>query len=245
MKLHIIGSSSAGNGYIIESDTEALILETGCKFVEYKKALKFNISKIVGCFSSHVHGDHAKYMSEFVQSGIDTYALQEVLEEKGLLNAGFTHPIKPNAAYRVGSFIVQTFKAIHDVPCVGFVVRHEKLGKLLFVTDSGYVGYKFKGLSHIMVEANYADDILESNMEKGYVPVGMRERLYVTHFEFENTKRFLKNQDLSEVSNIVLIHLSGGNSNEKRFVSEVQELTGIPTVAARPGVVIDISKTPY
>lgn len=245
MKLHVIGSSSSGNGYILETDSEALILETGCKFAEYKKALNFSTRKIVGCVSTHSHGDHSKHLGEFVASGIDSYALQDVFETRKLVGQPFTHPIQENAAYRIGSFVVQTFKAIHDVPCVGFVIRHEELGKMLFVTDSGYVGYRFPGLTHVLVEANYADDILEDKLIAGRVPAGMRERLYTTHFEFENTKRFLKNQDLSAVQNIVLIHLSSGNSDKNRFVSEVAQLTGIPTIVAKAGLIMNLSKTPY
>ena len=47
MKLKVLGSSSAGNCYILESDTEALIIEAGLPFMEVKKALNFNVRKIV------------------------------------------------------------------------------------------------------------------------------------------------------------------------------------------------------
>ena len=58
MKLKVLGSSSSGNCYILESDTEALIIEAGLPFMEVKKALNFNVRKIVGVVVSHSHGDH-------------------------------------------------------------------------------------------------------------------------------------------------------------------------------------------
>lgn len=56
MFLRVINSGSSGNGYILESENEALIIECGCKLIDIKKALNFNISKVVGCLVSHEHG---------------------------------------------------------------------------------------------------------------------------------------------------------------------------------------------
>lgn len=55
MKMKCIGSGSAGNTYILENDTEAMIMETGMPFKLVKEALDFNISKIVGVVQSHQH----------------------------------------------------------------------------------------------------------------------------------------------------------------------------------------------
>jgi len=55
MLLNVIGSSSRGNGYVLHSDTEAVIIEAGCPLMEVKKVLNFNISKVVGVCISHAH----------------------------------------------------------------------------------------------------------------------------------------------------------------------------------------------
>lgn len=55
-KLKCFGSSSSGNGYILENENEALLIECGCRFMDCKKAMNFQISKIVGCLISHEHG---------------------------------------------------------------------------------------------------------------------------------------------------------------------------------------------
>ena len=57
MMLKCLGSSSAGNTYILENQNEALILEAGIKPVYVKKALDYNVSKIVGVTVSHMHFD--------------------------------------------------------------------------------------------------------------------------------------------------------------------------------------------
>lgn len=55
MKLKVLGSSSKGNCYLLESDKEVLIIELGISFKEIKKALNFDISKVVGALVTHEH----------------------------------------------------------------------------------------------------------------------------------------------------------------------------------------------
>lgn len=56
MRLTVLNSGSSGNGYLLECGNEILIVECGVPFMEVKKALNFDLSKIVGCFISHSHG---------------------------------------------------------------------------------------------------------------------------------------------------------------------------------------------
>ena len=62
MKLKILGSSSSGNCYILDNGNEALIIEAGIKLLDVKKALGWNIRKVVGCLITHQHNDHSKYI---------------------------------------------------------------------------------------------------------------------------------------------------------------------------------------
>jgi len=55
MLLDVLGSSSKGNCYLLHNDKECLVLETGVPFMEVKKVLNFNISKVVGVCVSHAH----------------------------------------------------------------------------------------------------------------------------------------------------------------------------------------------
>jgi ribonuclease BN (tRNA processing enzyme) len=55
----------------------------------------------------------------------------------------------------------------------------------------------------------------------------------------------LKRNDLSQVNNIILIHLSDGSSNEARFIREVTEQTGKRVFAADKGIEVELSNMPY
>jgi phosphoribosyl 1,2-cyclic phosphodiesterase len=55
MQFKVLGSSSSGNCYLLESKTDVLILEAGVPFSKVKKALDFNLEKIRGVLLSHEH----------------------------------------------------------------------------------------------------------------------------------------------------------------------------------------------
>ncbi|MCM1220969.1 MAG: MBL fold metallo-hydrolase, partial [Lachnospiraceae bacterium] len=157
MELVITGSSSKGNGYVLNGTTEALCIEAGTKLMETKKALGFNLQKVRGCIVTHRHNDHSKYAAEYASAGIRLLALADVLEAKGITRNGMA--IQLGNAYRLGGFVVTPFAVQHDVPCVGFVVQHSECGKVVFITDTYACQYRFKGVTHYLLEANYSDEI--------------------------------------------------------------------------------------
>ena len=245
MKLHILGSNSLGNCYILETATEALILEAGVRMQNVKKCLKWQIRKVVGAVITHEHNDHSGHIAELVASGVHVLSLEEVFKTHGLSGKPFTKSIVPNKGYKAGNFKILPVPVKHDVPCVGYIITHPEMGKLLFITDTITLDVLVPGMNHIMIEANYADDIVEANIANGSMPESMRPRLLTSHMEIGQTKAILSENDLSEVDNIILIHLSDGNSDEERFVREISELTGKVVYAANAGMSINLSKEPY
>lgn len=245
MFLKILASSSAGNGYILSTDTETLIIEAGMKLSILKKALNYDLSKVVGCVVSHCHNDHSGNLKEYAQAGITCLALQSVLEAKGIASHHRAKTIEAGKGYKVGNFKIIGFPVAHDVPCLGLLINSPSCGNILFLTDTFTCEYRFDDLNTIMIEANYSDDILDNNISSGKVSPAMRKRLMFSHMELQTTKQLLLSNDLSQVSNIVLIHLSSGNSNEKGFIDEIQRATGKVVYAADKGLEINIDKMPY
>jgi ribonuclease BN (tRNA processing enzyme) len=115
----------------------------------------------------------------------------------------------------------------------------------MFITDTYMCEYTFPHLNQVIIECNYSDDILEHNIiYKGLNPL-MRPRLLYSHMELESCKNVLRSLDLTNVVNIVLVHLSDGNSNEQRFVSEIQQEFCKTTIAANKEVDISFNLNPY
>jgi len=144
--------------------------------------------------------------------------------------------------YTFGNFKVMPFPACHDVPCIGFLIQHPECGRVMFLTDSFMCEYTFPGLNQVMIECNYSDARLIQAINEGRTKLSQRDRLMTSHLELEGCKGILKANDLSKVSNVVLLHLSDNNSDEEQFVTAIQGLTGKAVYAARPGMTIDFNK---
>lgn len=114
----------------------------------------------------------------------------------------------------------------------GFLLANQYGEKLLYATDTFYIRYRFKALTHLMLECNYSFDILKANVEAGTVDVSLKNRILKSHMSLETLKGFLKANDLSRVEQIWLLHVSDGNSDADRFKREVMELTGKPVFIA-------------
>lgn len=243
MKLKILASGSSGNCYLLENETEILIIEAGISFKRIQEGIDFNTSKVVGCLVTHEHKDHSKSIMDLIKSGIDVYASKGTIEAMALEEEYRIKRIKSQETIRAGGFTILPFDTQHDAAePLGFLVQHKDMGKLLFITDSYYCKYKFKGLDHILVECNYQRDLLEENIENGTLPEWLKDRITKSHFELENVKEFLRSSDLSRTKNIVLIHLSSQNSNKDLFKSEIERATGRPVYIAREGLGLNIGK---
>jgi phosphoribosyl 1,2-cyclic phosphodiesterase len=245
MELKVLGSSSSGNCYLLQNDKETLIIECGLPYKSILKGLNFNLSNVVGCLVSHEHNDHSKAMRDLLLNGIDVYTSMgtaraiarkfEVIETYHRLNY-----IKSEKQFKAGGFTILPFAIDHDTEePLGFLISHSDIGKLLFVTDTYYIRYKFNGLKHLLIECNYSKKILQNNIGNGSNEVSP-QRLLRSHFSFENLKEFLKVTDLRKCEDITLIHLSDSNSNAKQFKAEIEELTGIPVNIADKGLVIEL-----
>lgn len=243
MQIKCINSSSKGNCYILESKTGSLLIECGVPFKIIKQALNFDLSKIIGVIGTHAHLDHMGSAKDVMKAGIDVYAGKETIESLSLLGHRI-HAVEPLKQFRIGNFTIMGFPIEHDVAGLGYLIQNEGF-KLLFLTDSYYCKYKFNGLNAIMIEANYCKDILDANIAAGLIDEGMKRRLLESHFSLEHVKQFLSANDLSQVREIILIHLSFGNSDAARMVREIETLTGINTVVAEPGLTLDLQLYPY
>lgn len=245
MKLHIIGSSSSGNAYALESENETLLLEAGVGFQKVKKALDFNLNKIVGCLVTHEHGDHAKYAKEVVAAGIDIHTSNGTIKAMKL-DSHRLHITAHGKKYQVGEFKIMAFDVKHDASePLGFLINHPEMGNCLFITDSYYVEYVFPGLNNILIEANYDENILIERVNSGRVHPIVANRVRSSHMELGTLKTMLQANDLHQVNNIVLIHLSDGNSDAVRFQKEISELTGKNITVADRDMTIQFNKQPF
>ncbi|MDF2931253.1 MAG: fold metallo-hydrolase [Chryseobacterium sp.] len=245
MKLKVLGSGSKGNAYLLENEEEALLIECGVNIMDIKKAIDFKVNKISGCLVTHEHGDHAKSINEVLGSGINVYATAGTFQNSTSKNTVSSRKvvIPQKGQFKVGNFNVISFPTIHDVaePC-GFLINHKDCGTVLFLTDTVYCPYTFKGLNNIIIEANYDANIINEKLgDKKF----LRDRIYNSHMSIDTCMDFLLANDLSRVNNIVLIHLSDSNSHEINFAKKVSGITGKEVHTANGRMTIGFNKTPF
>jgi len=245
MILKAIGTGSKGNCYLFKPQKgKSLIIDCGVNFKEVKKAIDFNVESICGVLQTHSHGDHSKFTNEFLNVGIDVYMSHENQKEIGI-TSNRIKIIEDKKHFKLGDFKVMPFDLKHDVKCLGFLIEHNESGKFCMITDTCYCKYTFPGLNNIIIEANYSKAIIDRKFGPESGKEFLRNRILKSHFSLENCKDMLSANDLSKVNNIVLIHLSDSNSDEKQFVKEVFELTGKNVTAAVNGMKIPFKKHPF
>lgn len=237
MQFKVLGSGSSGNCYLLEDNNECLIIETGLPYKTVLKALNYNISKVVGVIVSHEHGDHIKYYKDFVKYGIPVYVgLKPDKDFQGL------QIMQPKKAYKVGNFTIQSFDLVHDVPCVGYYIKHRDMGKALYITDTELVKQDFSKLqvNHIFVEANYSKDLIDRGKPNW-------EHVLLGHLELNTTCNFIKHNDSNELMNVVLLHLSNANADDDMFISKAKENVhnGVNVSIANSGSVVNVGLIPF
>lgn len=171
--------------------------------------------------------DHAKYAKEYIKCGFQVYASQGTADALGEAGKSFTI-MRSNYWYQIGGFNITPFECHHDVECYGFIIRHEDFGTLLFATDTAYIKNNFKGLnlSHILIESNYSEAIVNGYLEQGIIDKARIERVFKTHMEIGTTAEFIKANKTNSLDSVLLLHLSEGNANPEGFQQTIQEVVG-------------------
>lgn len=180
--------------------------------------------------------DHRKYIHEYERAGIQTMKGNEYRDKYEVRHGTFG-----------SKYIVYPFEVPHDVPCYGYQIIHPDMGKLIFVTDAMYIEYTFPEVNHIMVEANYSQDILDENVASDEIPQSLRNRIMKSHMSFDTAKGMVKANKSPHLRNVIMCHLSTRNSDKKRFQEEMQEIAGpyCNVAVAKKGLELEINKYPF
>jgi phosphoribosyl 1,2-cyclic phosphodiesterase len=229
MEIKVLASGSSGNAYFVSDGKTPVLLEAGIPFSLIKRGLNFHVSRLAACLISHEHSDHARAAAKLMKAGIDCYMSRGTAAALKL--SGHRLPghrlriIQALTQFHIGTWAIKPFEAHHDAAePLCFLMADSSHGKLLFATDTAYVAYRFQGLTHLMIEANYSAPLLKDNTRSSE----LRRSILQDHMSLETLIKMLRANDLSKVQEIHLLHLSDNNSNAERFKQRIQEITGKP-----------------
>jgi len=230
MMIKVLASSSRANCSYISDGKTALLLDAGLKLHDLRHRLGFQVSKLAAALITHSHDDHSRGVSDLVRTGIDCYMSQSTASELGQKGHRI-HLVRPLKQLSIGSWTVLPFDNVHDVDCLGFLLATGPW-KVLYLTDSGYCKYRFQGLTHIMLEVNHSAELLRQAVASGAIPLAHKNRVMRNHMSLERALEFLRANDLSQVQEIHLLHLSDQNSDAEEFKRRVAAATGLPVYVA-------------
>lgn len=222
MQLKCLASGSNGNCYLLQANNgETLILDCGIPIKAIKKGLNWNLKNVVGVLVTHHHKDHSKAINELENMKFQTFK-----------------PYEENCLTKVmGDFTVRTFKLVGkdnhfthtnadgtECHCYGFMITHKEMGKMIYITDTEYVLWKFKGVNHILVSCNYQKQNINMNnsSKNNHVVRG--------HMELATVKEFVKSNCSTNLNNVVLCHLSKDNANSTECVTEISKIAPITKI---------------
>lgn len=116
------------------------------------------------------------------------------------------------------------------------------MGRMIFVTDCSEFLYKIKNVNHFLIECNYDDEERINNACNDEMSSSFSEN----HLELKQTIQALKVNFSANLNTIVLLHLSQGNANPKKFVKRVKDELGFENVyVAKKGLTIEINKEEF
>lgn len=248
MRLTVLASGSAGNGYLFEARHSALLVECGVKPEVLMRRTAVEWSKIAGALVTHEHQDHAGFAGRYAALGLPIYASRGTLAALPKFVAGArVRPVQAMQTFHVGEFTVNAFDTRHDAAePLGFIIEHPEAGRILFMTDTAFCPYDFRtlGLDHIMVEANYDDAILDGNVANGEVDAARAARTRRDHMSLRAACELVRADQTAELKNVILIHLSSQNSDAAQFARKVGETALFAKIAvAKAGLTIELNKS--
>lgn len=230
-------TGSRGNCYLLNVGNEILVIELGVNWNEILEGLNYKIKDVAGILVTHRHLDHLLSIINAFKYGLSVFSCEDVKsihKEVKVLKKGFKT--------QINGFKVQPVPLFHNVECIGFVIEHENIGKLLFCTDTHKIPYKFKGLNHIIVECNYDDEIMIDNLCNNIYSQSASEN----HMGLNDTREFLRNNYSCELQTIVLIHASSQNLDKKKARKMVQQDLCFDNVyVAKKGMEIELNLTDF
>ena len=224
MKLTCLGSSSAGNCYLLQADNgETLILDCGIPIKAIKKGLDWNIKGIVGVLCTHKHLDHSKSVKDFEAMGIRISAPYiQYAQHEGMHRY---HTI-PFDSFKVKAFDLTTIDGswthtdANGEPCpiYGFLITHKEMGRMLYITDCELIKWRFKDINHILLGVNYDKDLVDKDNDP------KTRHVFRGHLSIDTACDFVKANYSDSLQNVIMCHLSSENSDRDSFIEKMKKV---------------------
>lgn len=227
MDVTVLASGSSGNAYIVGDGTTSLLLDAGIPLRRIAEGCGFAMHELGACLLTHEHKDHSASAQKLAMRSVDVYASPGTIRACGL-SGHRIHPVRAFDAFDVGSFRILPFDVVHDAaePLGFFCTSVKTKERLLYVTDTRYIRYRFDGLTHILIECNHDVEGVRESVKQGALHLELGKRIIRNHLSLERLVEILRVNDTSRLRQIYLLHMSDDNADAEKMIHEVRCATG-------------------
>jgi len=217
IQVTILGSGSAGNCTLIETDRTAVLVDAGLSHRQITQRLAGihrSLADIDAILLTHEHSDHTNALTVIGKNvAIPVYAnrltAEEVKTEDGVRISWrlFT----TGSAFEIGDLTIEPFSIPHDASDpVGYTLR-DAAHAVAFVTDLGHatklVIERIRGMDMVVLESNHDLKMLQDDTIR---PWATKQRIMSRHGHLSNDDAATVIGEIAsaKLQHIVLAHLS-------------------------------------
>lgn len=226
--IKVLASGSSGNAYTVTDGQTTLLLDCGISIKQLQAKLSYKAGTLDACLITHEHGDHIRAAKDLAKLGVRLYASKATFDAIGIKGHRIIG-IQPLKTFIIGTFQVMAFQVMHDAADpVGYYIQSTRTGeRLLYVTDTYYIPYRFRGLHYLLIECNYVNHILKEKTLSGRIDKTYGKRIYQSHMSLKTVVDFIESlEDPTGIKEVYLLHLSDNNSDEHYMKEIIQKVTG-------------------
>lgn len=160
--------------------------------------------------------DHSKSLKDFETMGIPILAPYLGDSCKPMKMGGFT--VKPFDLTTIDGRWTHTNADGIECPCYGFLITHPEMGRMLYITDTNLIKWRFKGINHILLGANYDKDLVNvDNQSKA-------NHVFRGHLSIDTACDFVNANYSDSLQNVIMCHLSSENADSDSFIEKMKKV---------------------
>lgn len=160
--------------------------------------------------------DHSRSLNDFKSMGIPILAPYLGDSCKSMNMGEFT--VKPFDLTTVGGRWTHTNADGSECPCYGFLITHSEMGKMLYITDTELIKWRFKDINHILLGVNYDKDLVDKDNDP------KARHVFRGHLSIDTACDFVKANRSDNLQNVIMCHLSAENADRDSFIEKMKKV---------------------
>ena len=162
--------------------------------------------------------DHSRSLKDFKSMGIPVFAPYEKFEPHFYTKIYGEFEVKDFPLTTADNRWTHTNADGSECPCYGFLITHPEMGKMLYITDTELIKWRFKGINHILLGTNYDKDLVNvDNQSKA-------NHVFRGHLSIDTACEFVKSNNSNDLKNVIMCHLSSENADSDSFIEKMKKV---------------------